>query len=269
MHNCIGKSQFYFREIIAILTDYILHRGLFDPMNVSVFTLDAPLRYIFGSTVMHKSDLVLQVNRHLYAQDRATVRTTRIKYSCGFSAFLKTKFHLQPAVYDLLKPYETLPPDDDDDETRDKPPPPIYRITPHGVGEGTEFGHLIELLLRYLQGQDLYLDLTQPDIAILFGDPLASCIQIQAFAKYQTAAILARCVVPGTLRQMSGLAVVRNLCGQGPYWPRKVNLSELHIPRELKAFLVSLGAQQRKEDDISNSRCVSPLAEGIDHNNEV
>ena len=194
------------------------------------------------------------------------MRTTRTKYSCGFSAFFQTKFHLQPAVYDLLKAYETLPPQG---QTEDEPPPPVYRITPYGVGEGTEFGDLIELLLRYLEGQDVYLDLAQPDIAILFGDPLATCLQIQAFAKYQTAAILARCVVPVNLLQMSGLAVVRNLCGQGPYWPRKVNLAELHIPRELKAYLVSLGAQQRKEGDISNSRCVSPLNEGTDHNNEM
>ena len=261
MHNGMEKCQFYFSEIIAILTEYIIHRGLFDPLNVSVFTLDAPLRFIFGSTVMHKSDLVAQVNRHLYAQDRATIRTTRMKYSCGFSAFTTTKFHLQPAVYDLLKPYETLIPDEED---RDNPPPPTYRITPYGEGEGTEFGHLIGLLLRYLNEQDLFLDVTQPDIAILFGDPLASCIQIQAFAKYQTAAILARCVVPGTLRQMTGLAVVRTLSGHGPYWPRKLDLSQLQIPRELITFLISLGAQQRREDDMSNSRCVSPLGEGIE-----
>ena len=259
IHNRYGKCEFYFREIISIITDYIIFMGLLDPLNVSVFCFDAPLRYVFGRTVMHKSELVEQVNRHLYSQDNAVERTTRSKNSCGFETLYNTKFHLQPQLYNLLKGYETIPPREMTDDDIASPPPPVYKIAPFGKGEGTKFKDLMALLLRYVEEKDLFLDLSSPDIAILFRDPLSQCLQIGVFHKFQCAAVLSRCIIPGTLLQMSGLAVVRQLFGQGPYWPRKVDLSTLEIPIELKNVLLSLGAQQREGDGTSNSRCVSPM----------
>ena len=269
IHNRYGKCEFFFREIIAIITDYILILGLLDPMNGSVFCFDAPLRYVFGRTVMHKSELVEEVNRHLYGQDRAVELTTRSKNSCGFKTLYDTKFHLQPQLYNLLKGYETVTPREmTDDDTAPPPPPPVYRIAPFGKGEGTRFEDLMALLLRYVEEKDLFLDLSSPDIAILYGDPLSQCLQMGVFHKFQSAAVLSRCIMPGTLLQMSGLAVVRRLFGQGPYWPRKVDLSTLEIPIELKNDLLGLGAQQREGDGPSNSRCVSPVNDVTSSDNE-